>query len=255
MARLILAFVFIWHGAALAAEPVDPAFEGTWKLEGAPFAVYWSVRADGVYRVHGPGANPRQVGHVEAKDGRWSVTSGTWVDSGTYVLADTDTWLVTGSLGTGNWTRVWAPASAASQAPAGTGLCGLVSLDEVAAVLRAPVTGGPDPRVPEGCMYRSQLSDFDQLTIDSGLVSPPDWQKNRQRPSPRKADLPDIGDGAYAELDAGNHLVARVLRGDQEYEFRLTLVPDTTLDDAPPLADLARAALARLDNGGQSGGQ
>jgi len=56
LAAVLLAAVIPSH--AQAAEAVDRALVGTWQLEWPRPALYWAVRADGVYRMHGPGAMP-----------------------------------------------------------------------------------------------------------------------------------------------------------------------------------------------------
>ena len=130
---------------ALAADVIDPALVATWKLEWQRADLFWAIRSDGVYRLHGPGATARQLGKIEAKQGRFSMKAPLWADSGTYKLSNADTLVITGKLGPGTWQRVWTPTKTGAKEPAGPGACGLLAADEVAQVLRAPVTSGPDP--------------------------------------------------------------------------------------------------------------
>ena len=45
--------------------------------------------------MQGPGAT-RQLGKMEAKQGRFSMKSPIWTDAGTYALANADTLVITG---------------------------------------------------------------------------------------------------------------------------------------------------------------
>lgn len=224
---------------AFAAGSIDPALNGTWKLDWPGGAIYWAVREDGVYRFHGPGAKPAQLGILETGPGSWSIKSAFWQDGGTYRLIDANTWQATGKLGPGTWKRVWAPATSPVSSP---GACSYLTADEAALVLRAPVTAEPpDPRRAGACVFKSQLNPFDQLTVTSHLVSPRDWHLNRQSTGGApKADIPGIA-AAYASVDGGNYLVGRILKGSNELLLRVSLTPPATLDDARALAPVARA--------------
>jgi hypothetical protein len=167
-------------GPALTAETLDPAVIGTWKLEWPGADVYWAIRPDGVYRLHGPGANPRQLGRIEANQGRFSMKSRFWADSGAYRLSDPNTWVITGQFGPGTWKRVWRPTSKGSQGPPGPGLCALLTVDEVAQALRAPVSGGPDRVGRGGCLFKSLLSEFDHVAVDGHEAWRETWQFQRR---------------------------------------------------------------------------
>ena len=232
--------------ATPASGAVDPSLVGTWKLElpGAP--IYWVVRPDGVYRVHGPGAPARQFGRMDASKGRWSVKSAVWADEGSYKLADATTWIVTGRGGTGTWRRVWVPAAAGGQA-AGPGACRLVAPSEVARALGAPAAGGVDGRVgPDGCVFRSQLSSLDQLAITTRQNQARFFQNNRKGKMERAIDVPGVGDQAYAEALTGGELTLHFLKGMAWVTLRLRLTPDAAMEDLPYLSDVARAAAGRL---------
>ena len=238
---------------AVPAGALDAAVVGTWKLELPGSAIYWAVREDGVYRLHGPGANPRQVGKITATAGQWSIQAPIWADAGTYKLNGTDTWQVTGRLGTGTWKRVWAPSKSAAGPPAGAGRCALLSLDEAARALRGPATAGADPREPNGCLFKSQLSDFDRIAITQIPARRQAWMTTRKQPSPLRLDIPGVAEDAYAESQ-GEHMVAHLLKGATQVAIRLTLVPPAEPGalDLPALTALAQAVDRRLGGANSS---
>lgn len=243
----LMALLMLGTEPAPAAEVVDPALVGTWKLEWQRADYFWAVRPDGVYRMHGPGGT-RQLGRMEAKQGRFSMKSATWTDSGPYVLRNADTLVITGQLGPGTWKRVWTPAKKGSQPPSGSGTCVLLTEDEVAQVLRSPVSGGSDPKVPGGCVYQSQLGQFDRVHIGPpGRTSPPSWLRNKETPRPNVVDIPGVADGAYAEYQT-DHVVVHMLRGTFAFKMQVSLIPAASKDDQPYVAELARAAGRRLAN-------
>jgi hypothetical protein len=183
---------------------------------------------------------------MEAKQGRFSMRSPVWTDAGTYRLGGADTLVITGQLGPGTWKRVWTSARKDSPKPSGSGTCVLLADDEVAQVLRAPVSGAPDPKSPGGCVYQSQLGQFDRVSIrPPGLTSPPSWLRNKAIPRPNVIDIPGVADGAYAEYQT-DHAVVRMLKGASEFQLQVSLVPPASPDDQPYLIDLARAAGRRL---------
>lgn len=224
---------------------VDPALVGTWKLEAPGSPIYWVVRGDGVYRVHGPGAPVRQFGRIEATKGRWSVKSAVWADEGSYRLADAKTWVVTGRMATGTWKRIWAPVEAGSQTPSGQGTCRLVTPTEVARVLSAPAAGQPDVRAGDGgCVFTSQLSSLDQLSISIRQNQANFFQNLRKGAGARAVNVPGVGDQAYAETVSG--LTIQFLKGTNWVKLSLGLQPWTAIEDLPYLSELARAAAGRL---------
>lgn len=254
MASVIALLSCAWSfGQAAGADAIDPAVVGTWKLEFPGSAIYWAVREDGVYRLHGPGANPKQAGKITAAAGQWSIQAPVWADAGTYKFDGAVTWLVTGRFGTGTWKRVWSPANSVAGPPAGVGKCALLSLDEAARGVRAPVTAGSDPRVPDGCVFKSQLSDFDRITITQIPARRQAWMLTRSRPSPLRLDIPGVAEDAYAEPQ-GEHMVAHVLKGATQVAIRLTLVPPAEPGalDLPALAALAQAVDRRLGGANSS---
>ena len=240
--------LMIAMGTVPAANAIDPALVGTWKLEWQGADIFWAIRSDGVYRLHGPGAKTRQLGRIEASQGRFSMKSLFWNDAGPYTLRSSDTLVITGQLGPGTWRRVWTPTRTASQEPAGPGACGLLAADEVAQVLRAPVTGGPDPRAGEGgCMFRSQLGSLDQVSISVRQNNGSFFQNNRQSKGESSVDVPGVGDQAYAERSGGDQLGSlQFLRRDLWVTIKVGLNPQATMDDLPYLVELARAAERRL---------
>jgi hypothetical protein len=245
VARLLVGALLVSVSyAAPATDTVETQLVGTWKLDWPRPNLYWAVRADGVYRMHGPGAAPRQLGKLSATLGRFSMASAVWVDSGTYRLSG-DTLVITGKLGPGTWRRIWVPAkSGASQDFIRAGACALVSRDEAARILSAPVTGGPDPRAGQGgCVFHSQLSDLDALEIGMRRNAGGFFQNHRKGLGARVIDVPGVGNQAYADVEAGT---LQFLRGDAWITIGARLQPSATLDDLPYLAELARAADRRL---------
>jgi Caspase domain len=109
-------------GAAEPLAPLDPAVLGSWEI-GVPNAQgiarwFLDIRPDGTYAFHaeGPAAPPPHQGSVSFADGRWRLLATTgYRDGGTYKMADADTLVATGILGTGVWRRNGpAPVSAAT---------------------------------------------------------------------------------------------------------------------------------------------
>jgi hypothetical protein len=229
---------------ALAAD-VDRGLVGTWKLEWPGSALYWAVRADGVYRMHGPGANPRQLGRLDAQGGKFSMASAVWADSGTYRV-NGDSLTITGKLGPGTWKRVWGPGK--GEAATGPGACSLVSADDVARLLGAPASGGPDARAGEGgCLFRSTLSNLDSLTIRVRRNQSLFFQNLRKSAGASAIDVPGVGDQAWAKgggVDSIGEL--SILRGTTWVTLSASLQPDVSRADLPALTVLARAIDRRL---------
>lgn len=171
-----------------------------------------------------------------------------WADSGTYSLSNDDTLVITGQLGPGTWKRVWKPTKTDSKAPAGPGACGLLTDDEVAQALRAPVTGGPDPRAGEGgCIFRSQLGSFDQVSINvhQNIAHFHNIRKSGGRII---VDIPGVGDQAYAQGALGTGTLGELefLKRGLVVRIGVGLHPEATMDDLPYLVELARAADRRM---------
>jgi hypothetical protein len=236
--------------AAPAADAVDRALVGTWQLEWPRPALYWVVRADGVYRMHGPGAVPRQLGRLETQDGRFSLASAVWVDSGTYRATD-DRLVITGKLGPGTWRRIWRPARMAGATvarAAGPGACGLLSADEAAEMLGAPATGGPDPRAGDGgCLFRSGLSNLDSLTIQIRRNEGRFFQNVRKSAAQFAIDVPGVGEQAWAKAGGADDVEELAfLRGNTWVRVQASLQPGITRIDLPALATVASAIDRRL---------
>lgn len=234
-------------GRARAAEAVDRALVGTWQLEWPRPALYLAVRTDGVYRMHGPGAMPRQLGRLEAQGGRFSMSSAVWVDSGSYRVSGNKL-VITGKLGPGTWRRVWSPGGAGNTAPSGPGACSLVSPADAAEMLRAPATGAPDVRAGDnGCRFRSGLSDLDSLTIRVRRNPGQFFQNLRKSATTSAIDVPGVGDQAWMK-DGGAGSIREItfLRGDTWVSIAVSLQPELSRDDMPALATLARAVDRRL---------
>jgi hypothetical protein len=226
---------------------IDPALVGTWKLEYAGPAVFWVVRPDGTYRLHGPGAKPRQFGRMEGSKGRWSVKSDVWADEGNYRLAGPATWIVTGKFGTGTWKQVWKPAEGSPRAVSGSGACRLVTPAEVARVLYSPAAGQEDsPSKAEGCRFRALFSTLDEVTITTRTNVGDFFQNNRKARARSVMDVPGVGDQAFTEHTAGNALTLQFLQGDTWVTLQLRLQPYAMMEDLPYLSELGRAVAGRL---------
>jgi len=232
--------------AAPAGRAIDPALVGTWKLDYRGAAIFWVVRPDGTYRLHGPGAQPRQFGRMEGSKGRWSVKADMWADEGSYRLADPTTWVVTGKFGTGTWKQVWKPAPGSPKAVSGNGACRLATPAEIARVLYSPAAGQEDsPANSQGCRYRALFSTLDEVTVTTRRNEGEFFQNNRK--SRRGAmDVPGVGDQAFTEVTAGNALSLQFLKGDTWVTLQLRLQPSAMIEDLPYLTELGRAIASRL---------
>lgn len=238
----IFAPVLLASASTQAGSVVDPALVGTWKLEWPRPDLFWTVRPDGVYRMHGPGANPRQLGRLEAGQGRFSMKSLTWMDSGTYRTSGPDTPVVTGQLGPGTWKRVWAPGAKGSQGPPGTGSCSLFAENDVARFLGAPVTATLDTRGNATCVYKSTLSSSDNVTVMAYPARREAWFNTRKAQKPSITRVPGVGEDAYVEYPGVGGLELHILNGQDQFRVRFQLTPDTSAEDVPAALELARAA-------------
>jgi hypothetical protein len=100
----------------VAAEIVDAAAVGSWELalygKRGTAHWFWDIGSDGAYRFHSEGrpVAPPHSGAVDFNGGRWTLHATTglpgYEDGGTYEFHGSDTFLVTGRLGTGVWRRV-----------------------------------------------------------------------------------------------------------------------------------------------------
>jgi hypothetical protein len=246
--RVSLLF-FLLSGAGLpnvADAAIDPELIGTWQLEYPGGSIYWALREDGVYRLYGLGANPGQVGKLEASGGKFSMQAAFFADAGPYELKDANTWIVTGRLGPGTWKRVWKPGDASGTIAAGSPACGLVTAEEVALVLREPVKGGPARGDAGRCVFEAELSGFHEVEVYTFPSRRQAWMTERSRPDPRKINVPGIGEDAFVSIDGGEHAVLRVLKGGTELRITLTMKPSPTPEDVPLLGELGAAADKRL---------
>ncbi len=247
MKTTLLFFAALLALTAPAAGAVNPALVGTWKLDAQNTNIFWVVRPDGFYRLHGPSVPSKQFGRFEATNEKWSVNAPGWADQGTYTLREPTVWVVTGKFGTATWKRVWAPGEAPSSQSSNVGACRLVTVSEVASVVYAPVSGGPDVRVRDnGCLFRSVLSSLDDVAISMRQNAGAFFENNRKGKQSHIVNVPGIGDQAYAEVLAGGALELHFLRRSTWITIRARLQPDAGVDDIPLLIELARAADRRL---------
>lgn len=250
LAFVALAVSFVVPPPAIGS--IDPALVGTWKLEYAGPAIFWVVRPDGTYRLHGPGAKPRQFGKMEGSKGRWLVQSEVWADEGSYKIADAKTWIVTGKFGTGTWKQVWKPAEGSPKAVSGSGACRLVTPAEVARVLYSPALAQEDnPAKGDGCRFRSIFSSLDEVSITTRPNVGSFFQNHRKSRATSAMDVPGVGDQAYTELTAGSALILQFLEGGTWVTLQLRLQPNAMMEDLPYLAELGRAVAARIQPTGE----
>lgn len=244
---------------SIAADGVDPRLVGTWKLNYLGPPAFWVIREDGVYRIHGPHTpGSAHRGKIQATNGKWSIHSPKWQDSGTYELKDENTLVSVGKLGPGTWELVWTAGTAETGRPAPTPACGLLSLSEVARVLEAPVAGGKRQGGPdEGCRYTSSLDDQERVTLWMSHGSTINETYKRERKGAQSAiDLSGVGRAAYATISRNGILQIQVLgkEGFDEsrmanmgtrFQLTLKLLPKATEEDLPSLANLAKLAFDR----------
>ena len=184
---------------------------------------------------------------MEGSKGRWSVYSEVWTDEGTYRMPDTKTWVVTGKLGTGTWKRMWKPGEASPKERPGSGACRLVTAAEVARVLSSPAPGQQGhPAGAEACSFRGVFNPLDEVTITTRPNGGNFFQNLRKSRAGSARDVPGVGDQAFAELTAGNSLSLQFLKGGTWVALHLRLQPFAAMPDLPYLAELGRAAAARL---------
>ena len=181
--------------------------------------------------MHGPGAT-RQLGKMEAKQGRFSMTSPIWTDAGTYTIGTADTLVITGQLGPGTWTRVWSqPANRGSQQPPGSGTCVLLTEDEVAQVLRAPVSGGPDPKTRRASTSRSWGSSTG-FTSPARIRRPRELAPQQGDTAPHVVDIPDVADGALCRVPNRSRRRAHA-EGNLGVQGWVSLIPAASKEDQP----------------------
>ncbi|MDR4504241.1 MAG: hypothetical protein MRK01_05520 [Candidatus Scalindua sp.] len=266
---LILMVVFtmaIFH-ADLSHGGVDSRLVGTWKLVGINWDLYWVVRADGHYRLHGQDTKAQHRGILEASNDKWTLSSPQWEDGGTYELLDADTWKATGKLGTGVWKCVWYPGQPHNSGPGIGGVCDLLTPEEVSEVLDAPVkngvsTGETDQRTgepKEGCRIDSQFSSYDRVKIwiDTGSTTASSFERMRND-AESPIDVPGVGESAFASLSRNGVLQVKIL-GSESWDqnhggmakrgsiltISLYLKPKAALDDLPKLTELAHLMYSR----------
>jgi hypothetical protein len=241
--------------APLTQPSIDAALVGTWKFDGFTADMFWVVRADGSYRLHGWGAgNQQQRGRFEGVQGQWSINAPNWQDAGTYQLVDASTWVVTGKFGTGTWKRVWYPAQPQQHGPGHGGVCHLLRPAEVAGVLDSAVV---DPEgigarhsgtgeALEGCRYTSRLNGTERVEIrlDSGTHLAKAYAQNKQAARQQVA-VPTVGLDTYATM-AGSTLAVHVLTPSRIMTLTLHLAPGVASEDLSGMVELARLASGRL---------
>jgi hypothetical protein len=230
---------------------VDPALVGTWHLQGGIANVFWVVRPNGDYRLHGPGVRPAQRGRFDSGGGKWSVSAPGWKDAGTYRLADASTWVVTSPLGTGTWKRVWSPSEPQQDARGDWGVCDWLKPSEVAVVLAAPVKGPEgigaiitDTReATGGCRFESQFGgERVELEVQSTVNKRQDTFGLARRAAQNPVAVPGLGEEAYATVDGPMVKV----RGKNRIVTLTLNITASSAEDLPALIQLAGIAHSRI---------
>jgi hypothetical protein len=229
---------------------VDPALVGTWHLQGGIANVYWVVRLNGDYRLHGPGVRPPQRGRFTSDGRRWSVRAPGWQDSGTYQLPDANTWVITSPIGTGTWNRIWSPNQRQQDARGDWGVCDWLKPSEVAYILGAPVKAPQgihaiiqDTReATGGCRYESQLGERVELEVVSTVNKRDDILGLARRTAKDPIAVPGLGEDAYATVDGP---LVKVRGKYRVITFNL-IITASSAEDLPALIELARIAYSRI---------
>ncbi len=264
---LMIAFAIVIFNAVLSYGGVDSRLVGTWKLDGINWNLYWVVRADGHYRIHGQDPKVMHRGRFEATNDTWSLSSPEWEDGGAYELLDADTWKATGKLGPGIWKRVWYPGQPQNNGLGIGGVCDLLTPEEISIALDAPVkngvsNGGIDQNTgepKEGCQFDSQFSSYDRIKIwiDTGSTTSNSFNR-LQNDADSPIDVSGLGESAYASLSRNGVLQVKIL-GKESWDqshggmakrgsiltISLYLKPEATRDDLPKLTKLARLMYSR----------
>jgi hypothetical protein len=241
-------------GSAFA--DVDEQLVGTWKFDGVAADMFWVVRGGGDYRLHGWGVPVPQRGRFEGSGGKWSIVAPGWEDSGTYQVADADTWVVTGRYGTGTWKRVWAPGQAQQSGASPGGVCALIAPSELAGLLAGPV-GDPEAigarhqvtgDALKGCRYTSRLNGNDRFEIDieSTLRKRQNAYARAKETVKAPMAVPGLGVDAYAHV-TGDTPSVKVLGKNRILTVSLYVVPGSAEHDLPELIEHARLIYGRLD--------
>ena len=229
---------------------VDPALVGTWRLQGGVADVFWVVRLNGDYRLHGPGVRPAQRGRFTSDGRTWSVRAPGWQDAGRYQLLDESTWVVTSPIGTGTWTRIWSPKQPQQDARGDWGVCDWLKPSEVAIVLAAPVKAPEGIRAANtdtreatgGCRFESQFGgERVELEVDSTVNKRDDMLALARRTAKSPIAVPGLGEEAYATVDGP--LVK--VRGKSRIITLTLLITASSAEDLPALIELASIAYSR----------
>jgi hypothetical protein len=229
---------------------VDPALVGTWHLQGGIANVYWVVRSNGDYRLHGPGVRPAQRGRFTSGGGKWSISAPGWQDAGTYRLQDANTWINTSPLGTGTWVRIWSPNQQQQDPRGDWGVCDWLKPSEVAYILGAPVKApqgihaiiAQTREATGGCRYESQLGERVEIETQSTANKRDDMLGLARRAAKNPIAVPNLGEDAYATVDGP--LV--MLRGKGRVIKLNLIITASSAEDLPALVELARIAYSRV---------
>ena len=237
------------HTAQPADLPTDglAAMQGTWKQVGQD-TLYWTIRADGAFRVHGVFMGRPYRGKMQALGGsRFKVVTTDGSDEITATLKGNELH-TDGRLGQATWLPLWRPTSPSVMRDGDKGACDALPVREVASVLSATLEAPrgkamKNGRALEGCKYRSSLSRNDRVELI--LVGGP-FTFNQARDRARnKLPLTGLAYDGFAELENGI-LTAHVLRGEVHLRVVLRLEPGATADDLALINRLAKLAAQRL---------
>jgi hypothetical protein len=234
---VLLLILAVAASRAATTAPVDPALVGTWKLAQPGLSMIWQIRADGSYRYFGVNARPfEHWGTMEASGGRWSSRWAGGTDGGSYTLTG-NTWVETGKVGTGTWSRVWRPGDGGSLVQ-----CPLIDIALVEALVGNAVKG----RVgPTNCALTSSgigYSDGVTVTIiDNAAARFANVRSNRFKEG-NVADVPSVGDAAFIDGDS-----VHILKGNRYAVVTAQLYPaDPNAVTDAALITLGRSVAARF---------
>jgi hypothetical protein len=189
----------------------------------------------------GSGARPNEHwGRMQAANGQWSSQWERGADRGTYQL-NGSTWIVTGSLGPGTWTRVWPSGTSSS------GSCPHIDVAVIEAHFASPVTTRASGNT---CEFRaSQVGISDEVAVTVEAATSTDTMRlkradcaNGTNKDPNLRCVVNVGETAFFYSNQQLH----AYQGGKKVVIDLTTYPaNPPLHDADAIA-IARAALRRF---------
>lgn len=245
--RALLALVACAFALPAAAQTVDPALVGMWRLQWVGPEMFWQVRGDGHYRLIGTGARPNEHwGRMQASADKWSSEWAKGTDGGSYEL-NGNTWTVNGSLGPGVWQRVW-PSGRSS--PAACPYLDAAPVEELFGNAVRFSMRGP------ACLFSStRVGIHDELSISITPIDRNFYLYTPTSPAPgralvackQNAATPDgkcvTGLGEAAVLSHGN---LRIMKNNMHVIIRLSMQPSAPELFESDVVNVAREVLNRF---------